>query len=121
MLDEAGRMIECREKFLFYDLHGSHQHGFIRKYEYDDDGNMIGEAYYEQGIPSYRYEYEYDTEGRRIGMAVYGFDLWGGKEEMEYRYEYRYDDMGKKAKETVYRTDGSVHMYTEYIGIMHDI
>ena len=119
--DEAGRMIECREKFLFYDLHGSHQHGFIRKYEYDDDGNMIGEAYYEQGIPSYRYEYEYDTEGRRIGMAVYGFDLWGGKEEMEYRYEYRYDDMGKKAKETVYRTDGSVHMYTEYIGIMHDI
>ncbi|MCI9297780.1 MAG: hypothetical protein HFI10_10100 [Lachnospiraceae bacterium] len=82
---------------------------------------MIGEAYYEQGIPSCRYEYEYDTEGRRIGKVVYDFDLWGGKEEMEYRYEYHYDDMGKKAKETVYRADGGVHMYTEYIGIMHDI
>jgi len=103
-------------------------------YEYDDEGNMIGDIYYNsdgsQGSKSIykyndkgniiekemyltkgdKYTYKYDGKGDMISQAYYNVDGSQGSKRI-----YKYDDKGNMIEQKNYRADGSLGPVTKVI------
>jgi len=84
----------------------------IEEVEYDDNGNILLETYFEKVdgklVETMRREYEYNSKNLLVKESVYQYG------ELSYWYEYEYDDNGNLLLENAYDADGEAFYWHKY-------